>query len=208
MLHEVFAVFVDLWLLAYPYLLVSMDAAYERRLREAFSKQIVVELHVNKPLEERQFDVKFRRKVADLLRLDVGLRARRDFYHLRLSDVNFQQAPVLFEEHYCEDYDPLELTQDREAAMSERSASGWHSRVHSNKEREDVHLVVFVHGYMASSFDMAFLKCQLQRLAGDHLSMVCARANDADSSTSIPELAKRLAVEVQEFVEEYGSVRK
>lgn len=208
MLHEVYAIFVDLWLLSYPYIMVGLDLQYERDLRKAFSKQILVEKHVNMPVEVRCFDVKFRKKMAELLRFDVNFRHKRDLYHLRLADINFDQAPILFEEHYCEEFNPVENTQDNLGGYSERSVSGWNSRTQSNKEKEDVHLVIFVHGYMASSYDMAFLKCQMQRLVGEHVNMVCARANDADSSTSIVELGKKLAVEVQEFIEDFGSVKK
>lgn len=208
MIHEVYTIFMDLWLLSYPYMLVYMEMDYEKKLREALGKQIVFEKYFNKPLEVRNFDIKERNKWAKLLRFDVDFRQQRDLYHLRLLDINFGQAPVVFEEHYCEEFDPLELTDDRGQTVSERSLSGWQSRAQSNKDKEDVHLVIFVHGYMASSFDMAFLKCQMQRLVGDHVSMVCSRANDADSSTSIAELGKRLAVEVQDIIEDYGSVKK
>lgn len=208
MIHEVYTIFLDLWLLSYPFIFVSMEKEYEVKLRDAFSKQIIVEQHINKSLELRNFDIKYRKKIAELLRFDVGLRHKRDMYHLRLMEINFDQAPIIFEEHYCEDFDPLDQTQDYQQTLSDRSLSGWQSQAQSNKEKEDVHLVIFVHGYMASSYDMAFLKCQMQRLVSDNVCMVCARANDANSSTSIAELGKRLAIEVQEIIEDYGSVKK
>jgi hypothetical protein len=208
MLHEAYTILLDLWPLAYPYMLVCMEHQYERRLKEAFSKQIILEKYTKKPIEQRNFDIKFRCKIAEMLRTDVSFRHKRDNYNLRLSEINFERAPIIFEEHYCEDPAQVEGTEDFQDSFSKRSIADWHSRTTSNKGREDVHLVILVHGYMASSFDMAFLKCQLQRLVGDHVSMVCSQANDADSSTSILELGKRLAADVHETVREYGSVKK
>lgn len=208
MLHEAYAIFVDLWLLAYPYMLVSMDLSYEAKLKRAFAKQIVVERHTGKRVDLRNFDIKYRCKLAEMLRVDVGFRHKRDDFKLRLSDINFEKAPIIFEEHYCDDHDLLDGTQDLQDTLSARSLAEWYSKSPTNRDREDVHLIILVHGYLASSFDMAFLKCQMQRLLGERVSIVCSQANDTDSSTSIAEMGKKLALDVQDTIAEYGSVIK
>lgn len=208
MIQETYTIFLDLWMLAYQYMLYAMDINYEAELRTILSKQIIVERNLDQPIEVRSFDIKYRCRIAECLRVDVGFRNKRDPFKLRLKEINFEKAPIIFEEHFgvttSQNTEPMQQCE----TLSEKSVSDWRSKAQSNADRENIHLVIFVHGYLASSYDMAFLKCQLQRLVGEDVSLVCSRANDADSSTSIMELGKRLAIDVQETIAEYGSVKK
>ena len=63
-----------------------------------------------------------------------------------------------------------------------------------------IHLVVLVHGYQGSSYDLAFLKNNLTFLAGDQVSFYCSTINESDSSKCIDDLGLNLSLEVRDII--------
>ncbi len=62
-----------------------------------------------------------------------------------------------------------------------------------------VHIVVLVHGYQGSAFDLTFLKNNLMFLCDDDTVFHCSTINQSDSSKCIDELGLNLANEVRDF---------
>ena len=62
-----------------------------------------------------------------------------------------------------------------------------------------IHLFVLVHGYMGSSNDLRIIKGYLSLNFPGH-KFLCSKQNEADTNSSIFELGKNLASEVQEYI--------
>lgn len=75
----------------------------------------------------------------------------------------------------------------------------------SKVELADIHIVMVVHGYQASSVDTAYLKAHFQFVTGEDVKFICSVANDSDSTLSIDKLGFKLAKEVQANIVSYKS---
>lgn len=74
--------------------------------------------------------------------------------------------------------------------------------VEEQEQRRKVRVVVLVHGYQGSSFDLSFLKNNLMFLTDDDTVFHCSHINETDSSKCIDDLGLNLANEVKDFLKD------
>ena len=101
-----------------------------------------------------------------------------------------------------------EMDEDIQIMTIPSMSIGQNQSISDHSFEQDIHVVILVHGYQASSFDTAFLKAHLHFLLGENVKMICSTSNDIDSTKSIAVMSKNLVGEVRSILTGFRSFSK
>lgn len=253
LVYDTFVWTLEAATLTYPYMINKMSVEYHADLLNRLKSAIIVDNFETSDLKTRQIDLAYRKKIAELKRVDIQFKESVEKPALSSLELLLKDCPVFFEDHYV-DADNLNYSLSAQGGFEfnqpniERAAESAKSEVREINEHipqmeleplnldidigidedamvntipslsldrmlsvsnqsidQELHVVILVHGYQASSYDTAFLKAHLQFILGDNVRLVCSTANDSDSTKSIEVMSRNLISEIRSILSGFRS---